>query len=248
MRKIFLLFFSALMMFGGEIKIAVAANVSYAMDELVLEFNKKHKDVKVQPIFSSSGNLMAQIRNGAPFGLFLSANMKYPDKLFELGLTTSKPVVYAQGSLAVVTRRDYNLSKGIAFLTQKDVKSIAIANPDVAPYGKASVEAMEKANIYGKIKRKLIYGQSISQTLIFALSATDIGFVAKLSLFSPKLKNSTKNFRWIDVNPTLYTPIKQGIVILNAYKKDGDVKAFYDFILSKEAKEIFEKYGYLVNE
>lgn len=246
MKKIVLFFLSFMTVFGGEIKIAVASNVSYALDELIFTFNKNYPNIKVQPIISGSGNLTAQIRNQAPFSLFLSANMKYPKKLFELGLAITKPAVYAKGGISLVTRKDINLSKGIGILTQAHIKSIAIANPDIAPYGMASVQALKEVKLYKKVKKKLIYGQNISQTLTYALKATDIGFVANSALFSPKL-NHVK-FSYKNIDKSLYQPIKQGVVLLNFAKKNEEARAFYDFILSKEAKGIFKKYGYSVDE
>lgn len=242
MKKIFLIIFLSISLFASEIKIAVAANVSYALDELIGAFNEIYPNVKVIPIISSSGNLFAQIRHNAPFGIFMSADMKYPQKLYELGLSATKPVVYAQGSLAIVCRKNIDFTNDLKFL--ENLKSIAIANPDIAPYGKASVEALKKAKVYEKVKNKIIFGQNISQTFTYALNATDVGFVAKSALFSPKLKNTKLYHK--DVNTSLYEPINQGTIILYKQKDDKDIKAFYDFILSKKAKDIFKKYGYLV--
>ena len=113
MKKILLSFlFGTVVLSAGEINIAVAANVSYAIDELKAEFIKNNPGTKVQVTLGSSGKLTAQIKNGAPYQLFMSANMMYPLSLYEAGMTTSKPVVYAQGSLAYLSARkqDFSLS------------------------------------------------------------------------------------------------------------------------------------------
>lgn len=246
MKKIFLIALVSLSLFGSEITIAVAANVSYAIDELISTFNKTYPKVKVLPILSSSGNLFAQIRNGAPFGIFMSANMKYPNKLYTLGLATTKPIIYAQGALAVVSKKSLEFSNNLDSLKGNNIKSIAIANPDTAPYGKASVEAFKNAKIYADIKKKLIYAQTINQVLTYALNATDLGIVSKSALYSPKLKNTKLHYK--DLNSSLYTPIKQGAVILYRQKNNENIKAFYDFIQSEKAKKIFIKYGYWVDE
>ncbi|PID47039.1 MAG: molybdate ABC transporter substrate-binding protein [Proteobacteria bacterium] len=246
MRKILLFILSTLALFGAEIKIAVAANVSYAMDELIYSFNIKYPNIKVLPVFSSSGNLSAQIQNKAPFGLFLSANMKYPEKLYDLGLASLKPVVYAKGSLALFSRKGYGMDGNLSFLNEDKIKSISIANPKTAPYGKASLDALNGANMYKKVNKKLVYAQNVSSSFVYALNVADVGFVAKSSLFSPKVRD--KNLKYIDVNPRLYTPIEQGIIMIKDFEKNPHVRVFYDFILSQDAKKIFKKYGYLVDE
>lgn len=229
---------------AGEIKVAVAANVSYAMPKLKAKFAKLRPDIVVHETLTSSGKLTAQIRNGAPYDLFMSANMKYPKALYKDGLAITKPLIYAQGSLAYLSANKKDFTSGIALIKGKDIQKIAIANPKTAPYGKASVEAMKNAKVYKDVKDKLVYAQTISQTVTYALTATDIGFVAKSTLYSDKMKKYKKGENWADVNPKLYTPINQGIVLLKGASKDA--KAFYDFCLSNDAKEIFRSFGYLV--
>ncbi len=231
---------------AGEINVAVAANVSYAMDELKKEFNKMYPHVKVSETLTSSGKLTAQIKNGAPYVIFMSANMKYPNALHEDGLSATKPVVYAQGSLAYLSSGKQDFTKGIELVKDKSIKKVAIANPKTAPYGKAAVEAMKNAKIYENVKDKLVFAESISQTVSYALSAADIGFIAKSTLFSDKMKKYKKGEHWFDVDDKLYTPINQGIILLKSAEKNKDAKAFYDFILSDKAKEIFKAYGYKV--
>ncbi|MCF6173933.1 MAG: molybdate ABC transporter substrate-binding protein [Sulfurimonas sp.] len=244
MRYFFLLIFILFTSLNASsIKIAVAANVSYAMDDLIKEFNKTHPNTEVKVILGSSGKLTAQIFHGAPYDIFISANMKYPNKLYKDKIAINEPVVYAQGSLALFSSKNIDFSQGIMFLKNNQIKRIAVANPKTAPYGQAAFEAFNNAKILKDIKKKLIYAESIAQTLSYALTATDIGIVAKSSLFSKKMTKYKKNINWVEINSKIYTPINQGIVML---KHSKDIKAFYDFILSKEAKQIFERYGYLV--
>jgi len=231
---------------AGSIKIAVAANVSYAIDDLKKEFNKLYPDTKVKVTLGSSGKLTAQIKNGAPYQLFMSANMKYPKALYEDNIAITKPLIYAQGSLAYISNKKQDFSKGIELLKDEKISKIAIANPKTAPYGKAAVEAMKNAGVYNDIKKKFVYGESISQTVSYAVTATDIGLIAKSSLYSPKMARFKKGINWSEVNSKLYTPINQGIVILKEGEKNTEVEAFYNFILSKKAKKIFEDFGYIV--
>ncbi|MBT3280572.1 MAG: molybdate ABC transporter substrate-binding protein [Campylobacteraceae bacterium] len=230
-------------LFSNTINIAVAANVSYAIDTLTKEFNKIYPNIKVRVILGSSGKLTAQIKHGAPYGLFMSANMKYPNALYEDQIAITKPFVYAQGSLAYFSTQACDFSKGVEILKNKNISRIAIANPKTAPYGKAAKEALENANIYNDIKKKFIFGESISQTVSYAVAAADIGLIAKSSLFSSKMAQYKKDINWCEVDSTLYTPINQGMVIL---KNNKDIEAFYNFILSKKAKKIFEDFGYRV--
>jgi len=231
---------------AGEITIAVAANVSYAIDDLKAEFAKSHPDTQVRVILGSSGKLTAQIKNGAPYGLFMSANMAYPEALYRDKLALTQPTVYAEGTLACFSAKPTDFSEGIALLTHQVIKKIAIANPKTAPYGKAAVEAMQHAGIYDIVKPKLIYAESISQTVAYSVTAADIGLIAASSLYSPNMRQYKEAANWILVDPGLYTPIKQGIVLLKGGANDKAYRDFYDFILSKDAKRIFKKYGYRV--
>ena len=231
---------------AGTIRIAVAANVSYAIDDLKKEFNKQYPDTKVQVILGSSGKLTAQIKNGAPYQLFMAANMKYPAALYKDGIAVTEPIIYAQGSLALLSSKKQDFSKGMELLKEKSIDKIAVANPKTAPYGKAAIEAMKNAKVYQDVKHKYVYAESISQTVAYTVSATDLGFIAKSSLYSPKMAKFKEDIHWSSVDSTLYTPINQGIVILKNGEKNKEVKAFYDFIKSPEAKKIFNDFGYLV--
>lgn len=231
---------------AGEITIAVAANVSYAIDELKKEFNVIHPETKVQVILGSSGKLTAQIKHGAPYELFMSADMKYPEALYNDNIAVTKPIVYAQGALALLSVRERNYCAEMYVLRSQDVKKIAIANPKTAPYGIATVEALKNARMYEKLKEKFVYGESISQTVSYATTAADIGIIAKSSLFSPQMSHFKEAIHWSDVDENLYTPIDQGIVILKKGEGNVEVKSFYDFMLSSKAKEVLRNFGYKV--
>ena len=238
-----LLLFSSL--FAESINIAVAANVSYAIDELKAEFNKIYPDTDVQVTLGSSGKLTAQIKHKAPYGLFMSANMNYPEALYKDGIAVTKPVVYAKGVLAYLSIKEQDFSKGLALLKSERISKIAVANPKTAPYGKAAIEAIKNGGVYESIKEKFVYGESISQTVSYAVTAADIGIIAKSSLYSKNMKKYKEHVNWEEVDKTLYTSIKQGMVILKHGENDNAYRAFYDFILSDKAKEIFESYGYI---
>lgn len=232
--------------YAHSINVAVAANVSYAIDTLTKEFNKTHPDTKVRVTIGGSGKLTAQIKNGAPYQLFMSANMKYPEALYEDGIAVTKPVVYAQGGLAYFSTKAQDYSKGIDVVKSETIRKIAVANPRTAPYGKAAIEALKNGGMYESVSKKLVYAESISQTVSYAVSAADLGFIAKSSLYSPKMAAFKKGINYADVDATLYTPINQGIVILKSGEKNSEAEAFYEFVLSKKSKDILKDFGYLV--
>lgn len=247
MKKMIVLFlFAAVTLVAGKINIAVAANVSYAMDELKREFYKTNPGTDVQVTLGSSGKLTAQIKKGAPYGLFMSANMRYPKALYHDKIAVTEPIVYAQGALAYLSAKPQDFSKGISLLRSEKIDRIAIANPKAAPYGNAAVEAMKNARLYDGIKEKFVYAESISQTVAYAVTAADIGLVAKSSLYSSKMHAYKQGVNWAQVDPALYTPIKQGVVLLKYAGDKSEYKAFYEFILGEKAKIIFKKYGYII--
>jgi molybdate transport system substrate-binding protein len=231
---------------ASEITIAVAANVSYAMDTLKEKFSETHPDTTVHVILGSSGKLTAQIKNGAPYGLFMSANMQFPQTLYAENIAITAPVVYAQGALAYLSKTPKDFTQGITLLLDPAIEKIAIANPKTAPYGKAAVEAMTKAGIYDDVRSKLVFAESISQTVTYTLTAADIGLIAKSSLYSDKMTAYHEGIHWASVDPTLYSPIEQGIVLLKNAENNAEYRAFYDFMLSQQAKTILREYGYLV--
>lgn len=227
------------------LRIAVAANAQFVTQALKKAFEKKNP-VNIEIIVSSSGKLTAQIEHGAPYDLFMSADMKYPETLYKTGQTIGKPRVYAFGKLVLWTMNTINLDKGIQILKQPFIKTIAVANPSTAPYGVAATQSMEKEGIFNFVKNKIVYGESIAQVDGYVLSrVTDIAFTAKSVVESPSLKNKG---RWIEVPDNLYSPIAQGVVVLK-YAKANDFKAasaFYSFLFSNQAKAIFESFGYKI--
>ena len=231
---------------AGTIQIAVAANVSYAINDLKKVFNETYPYTKVQVVLGSSGKLTAQIKHGAPYQLFMSANMKYPEALYKDKVAVTEPVIYAQGTLAYLSNKAQDFSKGMALLKDENIKKIAIANPKTAPYGKATAEAMKNAFVYENVQKKFVFAESASQTVSYTVTAADMGFIAKSSLYSPKMKRYKENINWKEVDPKLYTPIEQGMVILKKGESSSEVRAFYDFMLSVKAQKILTEFGYLL--
>ena len=234
------------LLLAEKVTVALAANVSYAIDDLKKEFNKLYPDIKVETVLGGTGSLTAKIRHKAPYDILMGANMMYPENLYRDGFAVTRPMVYAQGSLAFFSVKKQDFSKGIELVKEKNIKRIAIANPKTAPYGIASFEALKNAKLLDEVKSKFVYGESISQTVTYATKVADLGFIAKSALFSPKMKQFKKEVNWHEVAPKLYRPIDQGIVILKHGEKSKAVASFYAFIFSKKAEEIFKRFGYLV--
>lgn len=242
--KLFFMMFVATFSMAENIQVAVAANVSYAIGELIKEFNVENPDTKVRVILGSSGKLTAQISHGAPYDVFMSANMKYPEALYDKKLSNIKPSVYAEGTLALFSVKKYDFSKGLDILKGSDVKKIAVANPKTAPYGIAAEEVLKNVQMYEDVKSKFIYGESVSQTVSYAVTAADIGIIATSSLHSKHMTKYKENINWKEIDSKLYTPIEQGIILLNATKSNEEAKIFYDFMLSVKAKNILKFFGY----
>lgn len=249
-RYVLLLLFSALSLFASTstVTVAAAANVSYAMEALKKDFESIHPDVHPRIIIGSSGKLTAQIRSGAPYDLFLSADLKYPLALYQEGLAISKPVVYADGSLALLCSKKCEISKGLELLKEISIHKIAIANPKTAPYGKAAVEALQNAGLYDDLRSKFIYGESVSQTLIYTLNAADAGMVAASLLYSPKLSRFQEGRDWIKIESSLYRPIRQGMILLKNARNKKEAREFFEYIRSSRAKNILKHYGYEVSD
>ena len=137
------LLFLTVSLFANTIVVAVAANVSYAINDLVKEYQKINKDEKIRVIVGSSGKLATQVKNKASFSLYLSADTSYPKRLYKEGFGIKKPVVYAKGALVLLSSKKRDFRKGLKILLDKDIKRVAIANPKTAPYGKATLEAIK---------------------------------------------------------------------------------------------------------
>ncbi len=219
---------------AAEIKIAVASNFKSAIYPLVKEFEKNTKH-KIILSFASTGKHYAQIKNGAPFSVFLAADVKRAKLLEQQNIAIKgSRFTYAIGKLVLWSKAETKNLNNI--LLQNKFKLLAIANPRHAPYGKAAKEYLENINIWHNIKNKLIRGENINQTFQFADSGSvDLALIALSQVIT---SNKTK-FEKIDEN--LYTPIKQQAVLL---KNENIAKLFLQFIKSDKAKKIIKKYGY----
>lgn len=229
---------------SGSLTVAVAANVQYAFGEVQAAFQKQSGH-EIRPVYNSSGKFAAQIMHGAPFDVFLSADMDYPQQLHSAGHAAA-PAIYAYGALVLWTMKDLDLGNWQEQLASRQVKTIAIANSKVAPYGRETMKALAHFNLDAALKPKLVFGESVSQTNQYIHSGSaDAGFTAKSVVMSPQMRGQGK---WRELPAESYRPIPQGIVVLRHGQQNNPELAqqFRDFVLSSEARVIFARYGYLL--
>ncbi len=227
---------------SNSLTIAASANMQYAMEELIRRFTEE-SGISCELIVGSSGKLTAQIVEGAPFDLFFSADMKYPNEIYEKGMASGPPRIYAYGYL-VFWSLDEELELTKTGLLGEEVRHIAMANPETAPYGRAAEQLLRGMGVYDKIESKLVYGESIAQTNQFILSGTaEVGLTARSVVSAPEAQGKGQ---WEETDPSLYEPIAQGLVHLShsdpVREKWGC--EFDAFLRSQTAIDILHKFGY----
>ncbi len=229
-----------------EITVACASNMIYAMEGIVTEFQKRHSTVSVRMSYGSSGNFFSQISNRAPFDLFFSADTIYPQKVCDAGLCLDgDQKIYATGRLVLWALSGSSISVerlGIQSLSDTAIRHIALANPKVAPYGRAADEALRHFGIHGAVKDKLVFGEDISQTTQFVQSGSaEVGFLAMGVALSPVL--SGKGRFW-PIPAGAHSPLDHGVVIMKWCKDKSAAKAFRSFVLGAGGRKILRQFGF----
>jgi molybdate transport system substrate-binding protein len=246
-------FLAALVLFGvpasgdgpKQVAVAAAANLKTAAEELKKGFEAEHPGVEVTLTLGASGTFFSQIENGAPFDLFLSADREFPAKVIaaKLGAAADERT-YAFGKLVAWLPPGSTLDferKGFAALTDPKVKRIAIANPAVAPFGRATELALKSAGVYEAVKDKLVLGTSVGQAAQFATTgAADVAFLPYSLTFGKELSAG----RAIFVPETLYPRIEQSGIVLSGAKEPALARAFLAFVTGEKGRAILAKYGY----
>jgi molybdate transport system substrate-binding protein len=232
---------------GAEtVAIAAAANLIYALDALDAAFQRASPGVSVSTTTGASGNLFAQIRNGAPFDVFLSADTEYPRQLAAADLGDSGTLrTFATGRLVLwTTRHDLNLYDIATLLRSATVKKIAIAQPRTAPYGRAAQAALTKLGVWTEVQPKLVIGENISQTAQFIQTGNaDVGFVALSLVISGSLAGQGQ---WREVAPALYAgvPLDHAAVLTRHGAANPAARRFLDFLTGETAQDILHRFGY----
>lgn len=225
---------------GSIISIAAAANLRDVLDELKQHYSKENPGKKVSLTFGSSGMLTQQIIHGAPFDLFLSADTVYPGKLVKSHKTKGKNVIYAYGRI-VMWSAESDVSNGLNILLKDEIKKVAVANPQLAPYGLAAVKALKNKGLYDEIESKIVWAENISQSAQFVFSGSaDVGFISLSNALKPEMQKKGKYYELPDEESG---PIAQGGVVIKG-KNEDDSQHFLEYIMHPKMKYLWEKYGY----
>ncbi|MDW9379492.1 molybdate ABC transporter substrate-binding protein [Chryseobacterium sp. JV558] len=225
---------------SSVISVAAAANLRDVLEEFKEVYVKENPDRKVEISYASSGLLVQQIINGAPFDLFLSADSSFPEKIKDTHKAFGNSSVYTYGRIALWSS-NLDVSEGLKLVLNPKVKKIAIANPKLAPYGKNAVEALKKSGLYTVIEHKIVWAENINQAAQFASSGNaDIAFVALSNVIG---KEMTGKGKFYELSEQESSPIPQSGIILKG-KNTTEAQLFFDFIKSEKAIKIWKKYGY----
>ena len=222
-----------------EIIVAAAANLSDSFPELTQEFTKQ-TGIKVILSFGATADLAKQIENGAPFDVFAAADVVHVSALEQEGLITRGTArSYARGTLVIWLAEASQIELGrIEDLSAKQIERVAIAKPDVAPYGAAAVEALRALNLWQAIEPKVVYGMNVSQVRQFVSSGNaEVGFL-------PRSLVQDARGKYLEVDEKLHRPIDQALGVVHASPRKEPALRFTQFVLGTEGQRILQKHGY----
>lgn len=227
-----------------KITIAAAADLKFAMDEIVAGFKDSHPNNEVEVIYGSSGKFHTQIKEGAPYDLYFSADIAYPQELAKLGLASSEAKPYAIGRIVLWSGTMDASKMTLLSLADPTIKKIAIANPKHAPYGKRAEEALRASKMWDAVQDKLVLGENIANTAQFVQTGNaQVGIIALSLALNPEL--ATKGGYFL-IPDHLHEPLEQGYIITKPGADKPLAKQFADFIGSKPARGIMTKYGFVL--
>lgn len=222
-----------------HLAIAAAADLSFALKEIAQEF-EKDTGTRIVLSFGSTGMLARQIENGAPFDIFFAANEKHVDELRDKGFVIpDTKQLYARGRLVLAVNKKSGINaKKLEDLLNPNIKRIAIANPDHAPYGIAAKEAMIKLGLWAQLKSKLVYAENIRQAVQFVQTGdASAGIVALSVADAPEITYTT-------IDSTLHNPINQAVAVIKTTKAEKEARGFIDYVNSPAGRVIMKKYGF----
>lgn len=224
-----------------KITIAAASDLKFALDEIVVLFRNAHPAAQIETLYGSSGRFSTQIRQGAPYDIYFSADIAYPRDLYTEGLGSSEVQAYGVGRIVLWSRSRDTGKMTLADLADPSIGKIAIANPRHAPYGKRAEEALKAAGVWEKVAPRLVYGENIAQTAQFVQSGNaQVGIIALSLALSPEL---AKQGSYALIPDTLHQPLQQGFIITKRAADNSLAREFARFIASKEARTIMARYG-----
>lgn len=223
------------------VRVAAAADLEPVLPPIFEQF-RQMTGIQCVATYQSSAALTTQIENGAPFDVFLSANMAYPERLIADGFASGKPVLYAKGTLVLWTRKDsHQPAPSLELLRNPALKRLAIANPERAPYGKAAVAALEKLGLYDALKPRLATAENIGQAAQFVDSGNaDAGLISMTSAMTPRL---AEDGRYFVIPKDLYPPIEQGAVPITKAANRDAARRLLDYLMSAPVQERLRQLG-----
>ncbi len=234
----------ALSTFAQEITVAAASDLKFAMDEIITGFRREDPTVKVNVVYGSSGKFYTQIRQGAPYDLYFSADIHYPRALADSGFAASAVIPYALGRIVLWSARLDASQWTLDSLLKPEIRHVAIANPKHAPYGKRAEEALQSTGLGEKLKPKLVYGENIAHAAQFVQTGNaQVGIIALSLVLSPEL--SQKGGYWL-IPDSLHLPLEQGFMITKRAADNTVAKKFSDYILGQKARVIMKQYGFVL--
>jgi len=229
---------------ADKLTVAVAANAAPAVEALAALYREQH-GWNVDLIIGSSGKLSTQIRQGAPFDLFLSADLTYPQALIDAKMAVLPLRVYARGRLVLWLPDTTGLARaGLSLLQAKRVRRIALAQPSLAPYGRAARQALAHSGLWQELQPKLVFGESISQVnQVLSTGAVDAGFTALSAMHYTAMADRGG---YMEVDTSAYAPIDQGMVVTRhgATNHPEAARSFFDFLQSEDARRTLAHFGY----
>lgn len=229
---------------AGAITIAAAADLKFAMDEIVEVFRKENPDDRIEVIYGSSGKFHTQIQQGAPFDLYFSADIAFAKALEAAGLTTGPTRPYALGRIVLWSNSRDVRKMLLEDLLDPSIGKIAIANPKHAPYGKRTEEALRSAGLWDKLQSKLVMGENIAQAAQFVQSGNaQVGIIALALALNPTLAQAGGHSL---IDDKLHKPLDQGFIVTRRAQDNRLAGQFADFMASEPARTIMESYGFVL--
>ena len=227
-----------------KITIAAAADLKFAMDEMIAAFKKANAGDEIDVVYGSSGKFHTQLQQDAPYDLFFSADINYPRELEKKGIAASGVTPYAFGRI-VLWSASLDASKmTLSGLTGANITRIAIANPKHAPYGKRAEEALRRSGLWEKVEPKLVYGENIAHTAQFVQTGNaQIGIIALSLAVNPELAGKGGYYLIPD---KLHEPLEQGFIITKRAANSALAKRFASYMGEQTARAVMRKYGFVL--
>lgn len=234
---------------GSVVQVAAAADLQFALPEILELVAATHPEITVEVTYGSSGQFVQQIANGAPFDMYLSADLSYPRELVELGLAQQDDVfAYAVGRLVLWAPEGspVDVSAGLSVLTDDAIRTVAVANPEHAPYGRAALAALESAGVAELVQPKLVLGENVAQAAEFVRSGNaQVGIVAMSLVLADPLRDQGQ---WVEVPLESFPRLEQGGVVLASAQDPDAARALRGVLLSDPGRDVLARYGFILDQ